>query len=175
MSGLATVASVVGTGAAIVGTGAQLAGAKRAADGQIAAGEAEQKTQNALARQEVQLGKAEFAAAQRTARERQIELDFIQSSQRAAAASSGAGGSETFSVAQIISDTVARSQYGQDMDLWQGRETQRQYNRSARSRRRTGTASLIGRQFAASGTMLQGFGSAMNNIHSIATSGAFSG
>lgn len=148
MASLATIASVATIGAAVVGTGAAIYG-----------GMAQKDAAEIAARQEILAGKNEFAAAQRSAEERRYEGAIISSRQQAIAAASGAGaGDDAPTIAKIMSETAARTQYGVDSEIYAGMSRRDDYFNSARARRQTGQYNFFGGILSGIGRGLGGVG-----------------
>lgn len=166
---LATIGTIVSIAGTAIGTGAQIIGTNRAA-------RAEAEAQEDYAQQEEQMGKLEFAAAQREVLERKYEGDLVMSRQQALAAASG-GGASSPSIVTLMSETAKRARYGEETAMYLGRTKRDALYKSAESRRTTGRASLMGAQIASWGLLARGVGgigsSAANYYYNQQSIGAF--
>lgn len=147
MSGFELI-GLLGTAASTVGTIAQGAAENRAAKFEAQQMEAKAKEEN--------------AASQREAAQSRTEAQLAMSRQQALAASSGGGaGTDAPTIVRLMQDTAGQGELNAGMQLYGGTQRARGLMDSAKGRRMSGKASLLG-SYAA------GFGQAAKGI-----SGAF--
>lgn len=165
MASLATIGTIASIGAAVVGTGAALYGAHQSAEAAKSAGSAAREAQYYIASQEEALGREEFAAAQREARERALESELIMSRQLAVAAASGGGaGDDAPTIVKLMTRTAERGDYATRSVLYQGESARDRYYASARGRRKSGDASFLGSLDSAFGAYIGGLGSLAGGV-----------
>lgn len=147
MSGFETIAAIAGTALSAAGT--------------IAAGQAEKRNADYIAKQEEMRGQEEFAASQREAQQYKREASLAQSRAQALAAASGGGaGTDAPTIVKIMSDTAGQGQLNASTALYGGVSRRAGLMDSARGRRASGRASLMGSQLAAFGQLATGIGKA---------------
>lgn len=144
MAELAALSAVAG----IAGTGMGVAGA-------LQQGNAQQAAANYQAGVDRQQGQQAFAAGTRSANERNLQTDLVQSKQVAQAAGSGAGVSNP-TIADIYGQTAGRGNYLASGDLYQGQERQRAYDMLADDALYRGKVAGQAGDLAAIGTGLKG-------------------
>lgn len=149
MSGFETIAGILGA-----------AGTAASAVGTIAAGSAERKNQNFIAKQEEMRANEELAASQREAQQNRNEAELAMSRQQALAASSGGGaGSEAPTIVRLMTDTAGQGELNASTAIYGGQQRAAGLRDSARGRRAAGKASFLGSVLGATGTA---FGPTLN-------------
>lgn len=140
---------------------ATIAGTAVTVGSTIFAGSKQREADYITADQLAATGREEFAAAQREAGERKLELALLQSKQQAQAAASGGGaGADAPTIVKIMTDTAARGQYGVDSTMFVGETTKSQYYRAADAKRRGGDNSFLGSILTGIGQGVSGVGRA---------------
>ncbi|MEN3145687.1 hypothetical protein ABCW43_00070 [Neorhizobium sp. IRAMC:178] len=148
-------------------SGLELVGSLLGAAGTIAAGQAEKKNQDYLAKQEEMRGQEEFAASQREAGQQRKEADLAMSRAQALAASSGGGaGTDAPTIVKIMSDTAGQGELNAGTTMYGGISRRSGLYDSAKGRRAAGKASLMG-------SVLSGFGQAASGIGKAFPKGSF--
>lgn len=137
-------------------SGLELIGGLVSAAGTIASGIAanNQAKSEALA-MEAQ-GREEFAASQREAEQKKREGRIAMSRQQAVAAASG-GGADDASIIKLMTRTAGESDFNARTVMYGGEQRKRGLFDSARNRRTSGQASLLGSVFAGAGQMFKSF------------------
>lgn len=147
MSGFETIAAIAGTAISAAGT--------------IAAGQAEKRNADYVAKQEEMKAQEEFAASQREAQQYKREASLAQSRAQALAAASGGGaGTDAPTIVKIMSDTAGQGQLNAGTALYGGISRRAGLMDSARGRRAAGRASLMGSYLSAFGQTASGLGKA---------------
>lgn len=149
-----------------------LVGAGVAAEGERARGKAEQEAAYDEAHQMEAKGKEEFAAAQRDAMAKRKEGNIANSRIQALAAASG-GGADDPTVVKLMTGVTSEAEYNAQTDMYGGISRKEGLFTGARNRRKSGDASLLGSQYAATGQLLAGFSRAGSKIATMATGGGF--
>jgi hypothetical protein len=103
-------------------------------------------------------GREEFAASQREAEQKKREGRIAMSRQQAVAAASG-GGADDASIIKLMTRTAGESDFNARTVMYGGEQRKRGLFDSARNRRTSGQASLLGSVFAATGQAFKGLGS----------------
>ena len=134
--------------AGLAGTGMGVAGA-------LQQGNAAQAADNYQAGVQRQAGQQAFAAATRSANERNLQTDLVQSKQVAEAAGSGAGVNNP-TIADIYGQTAGRGHYLAAGDLYQGQQRQRADNMLADDALWRGGVARQAGELGAIGTGLKG-------------------
>lgn len=148
MSGLELIGTVLGG----LGTAASVAGT-------IAQGRAQNAAAQFEAKQMDMKAKEETAAAQREAEQKRREGLLVGSRQQALAAASGGGaGSDAPTIVKLMSETAGQAEYNAQSEMFGGTQRAAGLVDSARARRLSGKASLLGSNIAATGQALAGFG-----------------
>lgn len=143
-------------------SGFELIGALVSGAATIAQGAAEKRNADFEAQQLDMKAKEEKAASQREAAQSRTEADLAMSRQQALAASSGGGaGSDAPTIVKLMQDTAGQGELNAGMNLYGGTQRARGLMDSAKGRRMSGKASLLG-------GYMGGFGQAAKGI-----SGAF--
>lgn len=136
-----------------------LAGTGISAAGTYAAGQAAANEAKAEANQMELKADEERAAAQRDALQRRREGRLVQSRQQAVAAASGGGaGMDAPTIVKLMTDTAGQADYNARVSMYGGESRSRGLLDSARARRRSGKASLLGSTIGAFGQAGTGFG-----------------
>lgn len=147
MSGFETIAAIAGTALSAAGT--------------IAAGQAEKRNADYIAKQEEMRGQEEFAASQREAQQYKREASLAQSRAQALAAASGGGaGTDAPTIVKIMSDTAGQGALNANTAIYGGVSRRAGLMDSARGRRASGRASLMGSYLSAFGQTATGLGKA---------------
>jgi len=95
-------------------------------------------------------GREEFAASQRDAEVKKREGRIAMSRQQAVAAASG-GGADDASIIKLMTRTASESDFNARTVMYGGEQRKRGLFDSAKNRRTSGQASLLGSVFAATG------------------------
>lgn len=135
-----------------------LIGAGYGAYSQYTAGKADAANQRALAIQQEREGKASQAEAQRAAIEERRKAKYAQSRALAVSAASGAGASESPTVANILGDIEAEGEYRALSALYSGDTDAALSRYAAGASRREGRARRLSSYYDASSTILGGVG-----------------
>ncbi|WP_159585915.1 hypothetical protein [Chelativorans xinjiangense] len=139
--------SAIGTGVGAVGT--------------VAAGSAANQSAKFEAQQLEQKAAEERAAAQREAQQKRREGQLIQSRQQALAAASGAGaGTDAPTIVKLMTDTAGAADFNARTVGFGGESRARGLLDSAKGRRASGRASLLGSTIGGFGQAARGFGRA---------------
>lgn len=147
MSGFETIAAVLGA-----------AGTAASALGTIQQGKAEKANQDYLAKQDEMKSKEETAAAQREAQQNRNEAELATSRAQALAASSGGGaGTDAPTIVKLMSDTAGQGELNAQTTNYGGLERASGLLDSAKGRRASGKASLMGSYLGAFGQAASGF------------------
>jgi hypothetical protein len=126
--------------------------------GGISAGAAENANAKFEAAQMDMKAKEETAAAQRDAMAKQREGRIVNSRAQAVAAASGAGaGTDAPTIVKLMKDTAGEAQYNADTAMYGGYSRAAGLRDSARGRRASGKASLLG-------SVLGGFGGVAKTV-----------
>jgi hypothetical protein len=142
MSGLELIAAL-GTGLSTVGT--------------IAGGVAEKNSADFEAQQMDMKAKEEVAASQRDALAKRKEGAVINSRAQALAAASGGGaGTDAPTIVKLMSDTAGEADYNAQTSMYGGYSRAAGLRDSAKGRRASGKASLLGSVFAGFGQAAKG-------------------
>ncbi|NTF54423.1 hypothetical protein G6L12_05880 [Agrobacterium rhizogenes] len=135
--------------------------------GTVAAGAAEKRNQNYVAKQEEMKANEELASSTREAQQNRTEADLAMSRQQALAASSGGGaGSDAPTIVKLMSDTAAQGELNADTTIYGGQQRAAGLMDSAKGRRAAGKASFLG-------SVLGGFGQAASGIGKFASGSGF--
>lgn len=154
MAALAAIGAWVGSN---LGTVASGVGGLASAAGTVGAANASANADKFEAKQMEQKAKEEQAAAQREAEQKRREGTLIQSRQQALAAASGGGASgDAPTIVKLMTDTAGQAEYGAQSNLYGGRERYAGLMDSAKGKRASAKASLLG---GAIGGFGQGFSS----------------
>ena len=151
MSGIETIAAVVGAVTSLAGTVVGMQGAR-------AAGAEQQKAREFQAAQQEQQAQESRAASQRQALEKQRQTQLAQSTLQARAAASGAGATDE-SVLNLGEDLSGRGEYQRLMEMYTGENRARGYEDAAMASRMTGRAEKQAANTKATGMLLSGIGS----------------
>ncbi|WP_420961046.1 hypothetical protein [Brucella sp. IR073] len=168
MAGLETIGAFLLGGGATAGTatgasaglGSTLStiGTVASAGGTVLSGVAAKRDADFVAAQEQQQAAEERAAASREAQQKRREGALVQSRQQALAAASGAGaGTDAPTIVKLMTDTAGQADYNARTVLYGGEQRARGLEASARARRRSGTASLLGSIGGGFGQAVKGF------------------
>ncbi|MER9176670.1 hypothetical protein NKH72_24215 [Mesorhizobium sp. M0955] len=129
--------------------------------GTIAAGAAEKNAADFEAQQLDMKAKEETAAAQRDAMDKRHEGAIINSRSQALAAASGAGaGTDSPTIVKLMRDTAGQAEYNAGTSMYGGYSRAAGLRDSARGRRASGQASLLGSVFSGFGGAAKGIASA---------------
>lgn len=155
MAELAAIGTWIGSN---LGTVASVGGTALSAAGTVAAGAAEKRNQDYVAKQEEMKAKEEAAASQREAQQKREEAGYAQSRQQALAASSGGGaGTDAPTIVKLMSDTAGQGELNAGTVLYGGQQRYAGLMDSARGRRASGRSSYLG-------SIMGGFGQAGSGI-----------
>jgi hypothetical protein len=145
-------------------SGLELIGALVGAVGTIAGGVAEKRNADFEAQQMEMKAKEETAAAQRDAESKRREGVLINSRAQALAAASGAGaGDDAPTIVKLMSQTSSEADYNARSSLYGGYSRSAGLNDSAKGRRASGKASLLGSVFGGLGQAAGAFGTYKKN------------
>ena len=154
MSGLETIFGILGA-----------AGTAASGAGTLAAGAAEKRNQDFIAKQEEMKANEELAASTREAQQKREEAAFALSRQQALAASSGGGaGADAPTIVKLMADTAGQGELNAGTAIYGGQQRAAGLMDSAKGRRASGRASFLGSQLSAFGqgatglSKLKGFG-----------------
>lgn len=127
--------------------------------GTIAAGAAEQQSANFEAAQMEQKAKEEVAASQRDALQKRKEGAILNSRAQALAAASGGGaGTDAPTIVKLMGQTAGEADYNAQTAMYGGYSRAAGLRDSAKARRASGQASLLG-------SVLGGFGSMAGGLN----------
>lgn len=142
-----------------IAAGVGLLGSVVTAGGKVYEGQQAKDAAYTAAAQEEALGKNEFAASQRDAREQALQGELVMSRQQAAAAASGGGaGADDPTIIRLMTETGKRSEYAQEVTRYGGLQRRTALFDSAAARRKTGDSSYIGGVLGALGSIAGGVG-----------------
>lgn len=140
-------------------SGLELIGTLIGAVGTVASGVAENRNAQFEAQQLDMKAKEETAAAQRDAEGKRREGVLINSRAQALAAASGAGaGDDAPTIVKLMSQTSGEAEYNAGASLYGGYSRASGLRDSAKGRRASGRASLLGSFFSGAGQAAGGFG-----------------
>jgi hypothetical protein len=158
----AIVGALGGAAGAAGGGGAGLLtglGALVSAGGTIMSGVAAKNAADYEARQMEIKAAEERAAAGREAEEKRKEARLVMSRQQALAAASGAGaGMDAPTIVKLMTQTAGQGEYGAQTVRYGGESRMTGLLDSAKGRRMSGRATLLGSVFAGAGQAIRGFG-----------------
>lgn len=141
-------------------SGFEMIGGLLGAMGSIAAGVAENNNAQFEAQQMEMKAKEETAASQREAIAKRREGELINSRAQAIAAASGAGaGVDAPTIVSIMGKTASEAEYNAGTAMYGGTSRARGLMDSAKGRRASGKASLLGSVFSGFGQAAKGFAS----------------
>lgn len=133
-------------------------GAIVSAGGTIASGAAAKNAADFEASQMEMKAQEERAAAQREAQQKKREGALVMSRQQAVAAASGGGaGTDAPTIVRLMTDTAREAEFGANSVLYGGESRARGLVDSAKGRRISGRASLLG-------STIGGFGQAASGL-----------
>ncbi|MDX0180844.1 hypothetical protein [Sinorhizobium meliloti] len=125
----------------------------------VAGGVAEKRNQDFIAQQEEMKAQEELAASQREAQQSKREASLALSRQQALAAASGGGsGADAPTIVRLMSDVAGQGQMNASANLYGGQQRAAGLMDSAKGRRASGRASLLG-------SALGGFGQAASGAY----------
>jgi len=128
------------------------------AAGTVAAGAAEKRNADYVAKQEEMKANEEMAAAGREATQQKTEADLAASRAQALAASSGGGaGSDAPTIVKLMGDIAGQGELNAGTTLYGGQSRAAGLRDSARGRRAAGKASFLG-------SIASGFGQAASGL-----------
>jgi hypothetical protein len=138
-------------------SGLELIGALISGVGTIAAGAAEKQSADFEAQQMDMKAREEVAASQRDAIAKRKEGDIINSRAQALAAASGGGaGTDAPTIVKLMGQTAGTAEYNADTAMYGGYSRAAGLRDSAKARRMSGNASLLGSVFGGFGSMATG-------------------
>lgn len=136
-------------------------GALVSAGGTIASGVAAKNAADFEAQQMEMKAQEERAAAQREAQAKKREGALVMSRQQALAAASGAGaGTDAPTIVRLMTDTAREAEFGANSVLYGGESRARGLIDTAKGRRMSGRASLLGSTIGGFGQAIGGLGRA---------------
>jgi hypothetical protein len=140
-------------------SGLELIGGLISAAGTIAGGVAENRNAQFEAQQLDMKAKEETAAGQRDAEQKRREGVLVNSRAQALAAASGAGaGDDAPTIVKLMSQTSGEAEYNAGSSLYGGYSRASGLRDSAKGRRASGRASLLGSVFGGLGQAAGAFG-----------------
>jgi hypothetical protein len=133
------------SGFELIGPLLAAAGTATSAIGTVAAGAAEKRNQNYVAKQEEMKANEELASSQREAQQNRNEATLANSRAQALAASSGGGaGSDAPTIVRLMADTAGQGELNAATTLYGGQSRAAGLRDSAKGRRASGKASFLG-------------------------------
>lgn len=163
MAFIPAIAAAIGSATSGLSLGSVLGGIGSlvSAGGTIASGVAAKNAADFEAQQMEMKAQEERAAAQREAQEKKREGALVMSRQQALAAASGAGaGLDAPTIVKLMTGTASQTEYNAGSVLYGGESRARGLVDSAKGRRLSGKASLLGSTIGAFGEAASGLGKA---------------